>query len=1000
MPVHSDSSVAVLRRGSSSQSAAARRSSTRNRNPRRRHLSPASSGTYRRRLMTQSVCWSNADSSQTQMLAPAAPLCPFPSASSEDVQLTQLRHVPRSSAWFANEAELANERLGRSASCCEPQVFSKRLSYAGGDCADYSENNGGSATDSAEYQSRSILRVKRTSLHHRASSTNSLLYDDTVGVSSRDSHKSCRSMTLQRAASPMPAPALLRSFGSDSENSSLCARTDSGPSAMGLHSLTPSKPVVVVSSETALADMPPPAPQFLKQLGTRRSDDSLRHRSANRGGSDSTHIDATYASSSENSIHYSAKSASIDSLAQETLSRPYEGMQQAGSSPTKTHRAPHFTALIKAAHMLNSGSHSHNDDVLSTRNSYNVSSRLARFTRRLIDGLSFGRRQSSDYVLDDSIARVVPQSRDVSSLATFGISVENTPLSHSEDTEKNVLAFAHSSGKPRSPAAPPNDTPGNLQKSKHNDIPHEVALPARRLQAKLALLNNSKVGGKRNVNLTLPTNKGLSFLPARMAMPMLSPASASLSAEAVTATGTGTGTAGSSARDSPQPRPSSAVAVAAAAMAAESNADAFFDIVPFDSVYQPLSTAPAVAACAHNMLCQLAGTRGRARSRSISVGYSGLKDHGRGAMTGICESHGIHESPPASLHADVAEEWGLFVSHCLRHHDGGQQTVPSIDSRSTFVGNVAESINVPSSPGSSLTTAAMMDPGVVLPKRWFSDLDGADANSLHALIAKGVPGEFRRQVWMECAGALDIQPLEVANHAEYAEAIELDLHRTVGHGLRLPPGVDEEAAIRCLRWVLCEYASINPEVGYCQGMNKIAFGLLSAGLNMTDSLLLLRSLLDGGILPSGMFRSPLDIVQNDQQVLEELVCRRLPQLSMHMRTRLAGAVPLAPVTVTWFMTLFVDCLPEGHRLRVWDILFTHGYPAIFQACLAIIELNQEALLQCKTPMAFYTLLQDVHHTMLHVSEDDFAELAFGRSRRPWVMLREIEEIRQLTGSQE
>ncbi|KAI9503187.1 rab-GTPase-TBC domain-containing protein, partial [Coemansia spiralis] len=111
------------------------------------------------------------------------------------------------------------------------------------------------------------------------------------------------------------------------------------------------------------------------------------------------------------------------------------------------------------------------------------------------------------------------------------------------------------------------------------------------------------------------------------------------------------------------------------------------------------------------------------------------------------------------------------------------------------------------------------------------------------------------------------------------------------------------------------------------------------------------------ILPVNMFRSPMDAVQSDQLVLEKLVCRRLPQLSAHMQTDLGGVAPLAPVTVSWFLTLFFDCLPEPHRLRVWDMLFAHGYPIVFQTCLAILELNQEALLQCKTPVAFYAMLQ-------------------------------------------
>ncbi|KAJ2559044.1 hypothetical protein EV175_000524 [Coemansia sp. RSA 1933] len=920
-------------------------------------------------------------------MAAAAPLCPFPSVSSDDVQLLRVQGRPRNATWFANEAEFVNERVGRSASCGETRRFSKRPPCVSIDCADAKDDN--------DYRARIILRAKRASLHYPESSASSFGRNDTIGLSPRGSQSSRHSNKAQRSSSPsLAAPAQMGSgLGDASESSSMYAHTEGGSSMVGLQGMLPqSNPVVETTSETASADMPPaPTSHFLKRLGTSQGDDvsQLRHRGAGNGETDSDNNSTSY---------HSADCADID-LPSLAYNERLHGPPQAGNA----RRTPHFTALIKAAHMLNSSSHdgdendSDDDDALAvpsnTHGNATSSSRLARFTRRLVGGLSFNRRNNNDDSLEsiggssDDYYATVPQHEIASSLATFGVS---SPA-HAHSTVRAPKTMAIELPSATSGLNPPSQT------SKQNGgNRNSTSGSGRRLQAKLATINNNsssiknRVGSKRNVNLTLPTSKvPPPFLPTMM--PMLSPACASLSAEAVTATGT----ASNSARDSPQIRPSSAVvALAASVGAAEYHADAFFDIAPFDASQQPLSTAPVVAVNAHDMLCRLA----RTRSRSRSIGNSSLKEnHERsGPMLGLDKAYDIQESPPVSLHADVAEEWGLFISHCLRGKVDDFQQVPSIDSRTTFAGNAADSSYVPLSAGSSFATTAavVMDPNYVLPKRWFSDLDSAEVDKLHALIAKGIPGEFRRQVWMECAGALDMQLHEAPERAEHVEAIELDLHRTAGHVLRLPSGLGEETAIRCLRWVLCGYASANPEIGYCQGMNKIAFGLLSAGLNMVDSLLLLRSMLDGGgILPANMFRSPLDAVQTDQLVLEELVCRRLPQLSMHMRTRLAGAAPLAPVTVTWFLTLFVDCLPEGHRLRAWDMLFAHGYPVMFQASLAIIELNQEPLLQCKTPVAFYTLLQDVHHTMLHVPEDDFAELAFSRAR-PWATLREIEEIRQ------
>ncbi|KAI8319952.1 RabGAP/TBC, partial [Martensiomyces pterosporus] len=236
---------------------------------------------------------------------------------------------------------------------------------------------------------------------------------------------------------------------------------------------------------------------------------------------------------------------------------------------------------------------------------------------------------------------------------------------------------------------------------------------------------------------------------------------------------------------------------------------------------------------------------------------------------------------------------------------------------------------------------------------------------LRGLVAKGVPEQFRRQVWMECSGALDMAQDEEKRGLvsdQDKEEIELDLLRTAAE---THPLAQDEHSIDRLRSVLCAYASLNPDVGYCQGMNKIAFGLLSAGLDPDDALALLRCLLDGGILPADLFKPPMLTLQADQLVLEELVSRCLPELAEHLSVRLEGSVPLAPVTVSWFLTLFADYLPEPMRLRVWDVLFADGYEAVFQACLAILKLCEPTLLHCDTPVAMYTVLQDVRSMMDH-----------------------------------
>ncbi|KAJ2412411.1 hypothetical protein GGF47_006094, partial [Coemansia sp. RSA 2524] len=171
------------------------------------------------------------------------------------------------------------------------------------------------------------------------------------------------------------------------------------------------------------------------------------------------------------------------------------------------------------------------------------------------------------------------------------------------------------------------------------------------------------------------------------------------------------------------------------------------------------------------------------------------------------------------------------------------------------------------------------------------------------------------------------------------------------------------------------------------GMDKIARGLLHAGLSSDDALAMLCATVER-VLPSDMFRPPMLGLQVDQLVLHELTTRRLPRLAAHLQTIHA---PLAPVTVAWFLALFVDCLPNAHRLRVWDMLFVRGYTAMFDASLGVLSLCLEPLLGCSTPAAVYTLLQRTYSVVGEcVDADEFGVRVFAV---PGVSAAEITEIR-------
>ncbi|KAJ2851306.1 hypothetical protein IWW36_001203 [Coemansia brasiliensis] len=474
-----------------------------------------------------------------------------------------------------------------------------------------------------------------------------------------------------------------------------------------------------------------------------------------------------------------------------------------------------------------------------------------------------------------------------------------------------------------------NSKPGNAARQQHSTA------VTRRLHRRPA---PSMIATRRNVTLTIPTTTRAPappVLPGIFAIPALSPACTSLHSEAVTASATACGS----------------VTASPVLSAVESRACAVFD-----------DAAPATA---HDMLCRLAG--GSRSNSEMEGGSSQVVGRGTG------EKEDRSQSLP-QLHINVHEEWGLFITNCIKNSS------PFMESPATPDG-ADEPFDAASFPASA-STAVMSMSESELPKRWFSGL-GSDADAqFYALAAKGVPTDFRRQVWMESAGALDVAERRVDMDIR-REEIELDLARTSS---------ESTAELAALRHVLYGYAGANPDVGYCQGMDKIAQGLLDAGLEAADALRMLQAVLDGGVLPADMFRPPMMGVQADQLVLEQLVAQRLPQLSAHLHGRLRGSAPLAPVTVTWFLTLFCDCLSRPHRLRVWDVLFVRGYSVMFQASLGLLELCQPSLLQCTTPSAVYSLLQNVAVLVVQVPPDEFAQRVFA----PWSQVdpNQLDALRQ------
>jgi hypothetical protein len=223
------------------------------------------------------------------------------------------------------------------------------------------------------------------------------------------------------------------------------------------------------------------------------------------------------------------------------------------------------------------------------------------------------------------------------------------------------------------------------------------------------------------------------------------------------------------------------------------------------------------------------------------------------------------------------------------------------------------------------------------------------------LVLGGIPVALRAKVWAECSGASALRIPgyyeDLVNNGEddptIATQIQMDITRTLTDNIffRTGPGVQK------LNEVLLAYSRRNTEVGYCQGMNLITACLLLILPTAEDAFWVLATMIEN-ILPQNYYDAHLLTSRADQSVLRSYVQELLPRLSAHLDEL---EIELEALTFQWFLSVFTDCLSAEALFRVWDVVLCmhDGSTFLFQVALALLKLNEKALLQCDTPAGVY-----------------------------------------------
>ncbi|KAM5206455.1 TBC1 domain family member 2B isoform 2-T3 [Hipposideros larvatus] len=242
---------------------------------------------------------------------------------------------------------------------------------------------------------------------------------------------------------------------------------------------------------------------------------------------------------------------------------------------------------------------------------------------------------------------------------------------------------------------------------------------------------------------------------------------------------------------------------------------------------------------------------------------------------------------------------------------------------------------------------------------------------LKNLIRAGIPHEHRSKVWKWCVDlhtrkfrdgtesgyfqTLLQKALEKQNPA--SKQIELDLLRTLPNNKHYSCPTSE--GIQKLRNVLLAFSWRNPDIGYCQGLNRlVAVALLY--LEQEDAFWCLVTIVEV-FMPRDYYTKTLLGSQVDQRVFRDLMSEKLPRLHAHLEQY---NVDYTLITFNWFLVVFVDSVVSDILFKIWDSFLYEGPKVIFRFALALFKYKEEEILRLQDSMSIFKYLRYFSRTIL------------------------------------
>ncbi|KAJ3316374.1 hypothetical protein HDU93_004445, partial [Gonapodya sp. JEL0774] len=214
------------------------------------------------------------------------------------------------------------------------------------------------------------------------------------------------------------------------------------------------------------------------------------------------------------------------------------------------------------------------------------------------------------------------------------------------------------------------------------------------------------------------------------------------------------------------------------------------------------------------------------------------------------------------------------------------------------------------------------------------------------LLRVGIVDPLRGELWDLTSGAMYLRFASPGHYHRILEGnsgrartlamdeIDKDVHRSLPEY----PAYQTPQGLEALRRVLYAFSVHNPQLGYCQAMNLLVACLLIY-LSEEQAFWVL-DVICTRLLPQYYSTNMVGAVV-DASVLDGLVEKHLPILHAQFSKL---DIELSVYSLSWLLSLYVNCMPLKYAFRIFDGLFAEGTQFIFQIALAILKINGEALL--------------------------------------------------------